>query len=429
MAQVDKILEQAKAAGTAFIRAGLKAEPDTIYITKSDFERADPDHKRIVVVGESGAGKSTFLNIIGGWAYECRPDPKPADEDNTKNEWTQKGGKDKIFETRFASEGVQREAQLAHLKWFDNADRPFIAVDTVGVMDPGTRNVDDSKAQDDVKRVLVDIHDKLEALSTIHTIAVIHNDITSCRLKQGVSQVLEMLSEKFPEEAMVWRHIVIVCTRCNSVDRGWRDQLEERKKEVREGIYKMFPQCKEQLGKADLPVFAVGALTKPGKNASEEAGYKELWDFVDKAAPMSTGKLKQWSGDHQKFKEQVDRANREADMRKAAELWQWICIQFGLLLLFFMMRAYWLPTIFQWCLLNLAMFGMFDELLLLGVFIFHYIGRRDFVDVMGYVFEYKVKPHPHYVQYLEPHMTPLLEKLNGLLEQHVYPLFFKAKDD
>ena len=44
--------------------AGLRLQQDTLFSTLEDFERVDPDAKRIVVIGVTGAGKSTFARLV-----------------------------------------------------------------------------------------------------------------------------------------------------------------------------------------------------------------------------------------------------------------------------------------------------------------------------------------------------------------------------
>ena len=47
--------------------AGLRLVPNQLYLAFEDFQRADPEKKRVVLIGCTGAGKSTIGNIAAGW--------------------------------------------------------------------------------------------------------------------------------------------------------------------------------------------------------------------------------------------------------------------------------------------------------------------------------------------------------------------------
>ena len=170
--------------------AGLRLQQDTLFSTLEDFERVDPDAKRIVVIGVTGAGKSTVLNCMGGWGFVQKPP-------DYEFEWQEKDGVSPLFEARADCDSCTKKTSFANLSFLGDAERPVVAVDTPGHDDPAGAEIENKEAREKLGEMAADLHNKMKALGHIHAILVLHNDVHSNRLNPATYTVLKMIGEKF----------------------------------------------------------------------------------------------------------------------------------------------------------------------------------------------------------------------------------------
>ena len=195
LANIRQNSTQAFTKATSFMRdqvacAGLRLQKDTVFATLEDFERVDPDAKRVVVIGVTGAGKSTVLNCMGGWGFVQKPP-------DYEFEWQEKDGVDALFEARADTDSCTKKTSFANLDWLGDAERPVVAVDTPGHDDPAGAEIESKEAREKLGEMAADLHNKMKALGHIHAILVLHNDVHSNRLNPATYTVLKMIGEKF----------------------------------------------------------------------------------------------------------------------------------------------------------------------------------------------------------------------------------------
>eukprot|EP00964_Phaeocystis_antarctica_P064554 scaffold38839_cov64-Phaeocystis_antarctica.AAC.7 len=160
---------------TSFMReqvasAGLRLQQDTVFSTLEDFERVDPDAKRVVVIGVTGAGKSTVLNCMGGWNFVQKPP-------DYEFEWQEKDGVDALFEARADCDSCTKKTSFANLAFMGDSERAVVAVDTPGHDDPAGAEIENKEAREKLGEMAADLHNKMKALGHIHAILVLHNDV------------------------------------------------------------------------------------------------------------------------------------------------------------------------------------------------------------------------------------------------------------
>jgi hypothetical protein len=291
----------------------VRKRPDRLYTTSEDFARADPRAKRVLVVGGSGVGKSTLLNILGG-GYRL-----VATEDNRCVWQMQDGdafkeiGEDQLlFYATDDAVGVTQNAVLAHLSWFGDDNKPFIAIDTVGVADPELHDISKPDAQDVARERAVDLHDKLTSLGHVDVLLVLHGDAVSGRINSGVMEVLQMLDAKFPT-ADFWNNVVLAFTRCNECDRTWKLKAEKIHKKTVEILEQKFPRSRG----ITVPIVNLGGLLEDGKDAHGKE-FEKLWNFIQSREKLDTSKLLQFDDAYAKYKKRNDEA-KEAEARLKAQ--------------------------------------------------------------------------------------------------------------
>jgi len=352
--------------------AGLCLEPNKLYVTLEDFQRCDPDRKRIVLIGCTGAGKSTIANISAGWKLVG----KMAEDGDFDFSWKHSSGEDPLFEARASGESVTKKTTFANINWLGDEARPIILCDTPGHDDTATAEIDSAEAREKLGELAADLHDKLKAFGSVHMIVVVHNDVMSNRLNPATQTILKMIGEKFAKaESSVWSNVVIAYSKCNEHETSWRAGIAKKKAELQQRIKAAIPECT-----VDLPIVSLGGgeLDPPAPSApSATKGYEELWGHVMSMPPLDTAKLQPFEGQDVKWQKLVDSRN-EAEARAAAAMTHMRVVALLIALLgFFFWRALILPnfpmgTMCSMCLLNIPGTAL-DELALF-LFVVHRMG-------------------------------------------------------
>ena len=65
----DDLKRMLSSATINYLNSSKRTAQDKLFSTLEDFTRADPNKKRLVVIGCTGSGKSTLLNVLGGWRF------------------------------------------------------------------------------------------------------------------------------------------------------------------------------------------------------------------------------------------------------------------------------------------------------------------------------------------------------------------------
>ena len=335
----------------------LRADVDVEYSAIEDFTRMDPDLKRMVVIGCTGAGKSTLLNVMAGNKFE------QSEETDFEFKWE----KEPLFASEAGTSSVTKNTSFANLRWFGEAGRQFVAIDTPGHDDPGGSDLDDEKGRLILAEMAADLHNKLKATDHVNAILVLHNDVASNRLNPATYQILKMIDEKFKETTgaddepiSVWDHVIVAYSKCNHHDSYWLSGLKKKKETLQEEIKKKIPNCK-----TDVKVIALGGgdlVGVPDRPPMTSADFEVLWQFLQDAPPLDTSSLKVFEGEWSKYEKAIKEKDEAIALAEAYKAYSRISAIFMAIFGFFFFRAMMLPRFLGFLLLNYP--GPHDEILL-----------------------------------------------------------------
>lgn len=381
-----------------------------LFSTLEDFRRAHPDFRRVVVIGCTGSGKSTMLNVIGGWRLVQRP------PDYTFEWEADAAGTRPIFKAAAGSHSVTNRTEFANLCWFGMPDRPFIAVDTPGHDDSRAADITQQECRVALRELAADLHNKLKALGHVHAILVIHNDVHANRLNPATYDILQMLDHKFAKaNRSVWSHVVVAYSKCNAQDTAWRSDLATKKRQLQAAIRERIPNCQ-----VDVPILALGGGELQSERWSgrrprsrsrsphrQEAGYRaapddfeRLWKIIESAEPLDTSALQPFEGIDSQWQRLVDAKDAAEARAKAAAIYAGVILRLFILCAVLFWRACLIPAWMGRLLLNFP--GPFDEVLYVAL-LAYWIGWDDVWYSCEHVWDTWLRP------FVKPLMRSVLD--------------------
>jgi hypothetical protein len=289
-----KIYEWAQYANGFKFRNELRKQ----YVSNEDFSRMVPGLKRMMVIGTTGAGKSTLGNKLAGFRYEWV-------EAENKHEWTC-DRQDLLFLCKAGAKSVTLDTSYANMNYLGDAARKFIYIDTPGHNDTGDDGL--------LAQQATDMHVKLKNMDCINAILVLVSE-PSGRFAPATQELLAKLETMFSQANRdVWRHVIIGFSRCDPADRGWRTDLQVKIEELQAEVRRRFPNCQ-----VNIPVIPLSGADEPGQDISQEHNFERLWDFLQKSPDLLTANLQEFEGLNMKLRRVVkerDALQRLNDMRK-----------------------------------------------------------------------------------------------------------------
>ena len=370
----SKLAATAKQVVAKYINTARRNKFDHLYSTLEDFERTDPDRRRLVVIGCTGAGKSTLLNVLSGWRFvqskdndflfkwQDKPAPEGSDEPPAPP----------LFESLAGSESVTKITSFANVHMCGDPERELIVVDTPGHDDSAGCNLEDQEGRDTLAKLAADLHNKLKALGHVHAILVLHNDVVSNRLNPATYQILKMVDEKFSKAGTsVWGHVVVGYSKCNAHESTWRAGLEAKHKALREAIKAKVPNCD-----VDLPILVLGGgeIEPAPPSQDESSGVEQLWQFLANAPELDTSRLMPFEGVDVKIQKLIEERDQAAAQAKAAIIYIAVVLKLVCVLALLFWRHMMLPAWLSMLLLNLP--GLYDELAIVAGVVY-WIGPQD----------------------------------------------------
>eukprot|EP00928_Gymnodinium_smaydae_P023528 TRINITY_DN19385_c0_g1_i1.p1 TRINITY_DN19385_c0_g1~~TRINITY_DN19385_c0_g1_i1.p1 ORF type:complete len:418 (-),score=118.05 TRINITY_DN19385_c0_g1_i1:107-1198(-) len=271
----------------------------------------DSAHPRLVVVGCTGAGKSTLVNSLGGLRCVC----KSGKDDSVSFEWSETP----IFDTGASTAGVTQYTSFANMNFLGAEEKPFVCVDTPGHDDPagvGIAGNDKTAeaAREKLDQQAGDLHDKLQKMGFVNALLVVHNDVHSNRLNPATMEILQKIDQMFSKsDTNVWDHVIMAYSKCDADARGWRAGLDDKKAAMQKELQKNFPKCK-----AKIPIVCLsGVCFDEGADKKAPAGdFDQLWTFLSKRPKLSTENIQKFEG----LTVQIEKVLAERDLyqRQAA---------------------------------------------------------------------------------------------------------------
>ena len=346
-----------RGANVLYNRKARRHETSVAMHTLEDFQRCPIGTRRLVVIGCTGSGKSTLLNVLNGNHFLQSAD------DKTKSDYTWRWDGDPVFHASHGCRAVTRVTSYANLSFMGNPERRFVAVDTPGHDDTEGDSLESKASRDTLREQAADLHNKLKALDEVHTILVLHDQVSSNRLNPATYAILQMIDEKFGDG--VWDNVVVAYSQCNShAAAGWRTDIDAKRTALQKEIRRKIPGCE-----VDVPVITLGGGYPEGDYVARAEGggdFEALWGIMSRAHPLSTAGLKPFEGAHWRQFELVVKRRDDAVARADAALgYAVVLVKFAILAMLLFWRSALLPTWLSVIFLNVPS-TLLDEVLLVG---------------------------------------------------------------
>ena len=370
------LCETTTAAQQLYDREASCSSPHVVYRTIEDFHRCPADVPKLVVIGCTGAGKSTMLNVMAGKRY--------FQDTDYRWHWSEPP----IFEATHGCNAVTKATSFANVEWFGDPSKPLVVVDTPGHDDTEGKSLESQESRDALRSQAADLHNKLKAIGTISTILVLHNQVASNRLNPATYLILKMIDEKFGPS--VWKNVVVAYSQCNHhTEASWKADIESKKSELQREIKAQIPGCD-----VEVPVLALGGGLKRGDyitRLEEESEFGLLWGEIDAAVPIATRHLRPFEGAHWQQYEKVVEQHDEAVFRaEAAGVYITVLLKLSMVLGFLFYRSALLPDWLSVLLLNVP-YTSIDEVLILMLFV-GVVGPHKCKYSLVFFFEQWVQP-------------------------------------
>ena len=376
---VQQVLHGARAL---YDRKARRHETSVAMHTLEDFRRCPLEPPRLVVIGCTGAGKSTLLNALDGNRFL-----QSAAEGEGGYRW--RWEHEPVFDARHGCRAVTRVTSYANLAFGGDPKRRFVAVDTPGHDDTEGDRLESQASRDALREQAADLHNKLKALGSIHTILVLHDQVSSNRLNPATYAILQMIDEKFG--AQVWDHVAVAYSQCNPHSAsGWRTDIDAKRAALQAEIRRKIPSCE-----VDVPVLTLGGGYPEQDYVAQAEGegeFEPLWELLSRASPLSTAELRPFEGAQwRQFELLVKRKDDAVARADAAAGYVVVLLKFALMLMLLFWRSAVLPTWLSVLFLNVPS-TLLDEALLLGGMVLLVGPSRCWYSAV-LCYEHHVAPH------------------------------------
>lgn len=365
-----------------------RTDVNYVYRTLEDFKRCPRNIPRLVVIGCTGAGKSTLLNVLSGNRY------------TQDSDFAWRWSEPPLFKATHGCAAVTQGTSYANVRWFFDARKPLIVVDTPGHDDTEGRNLNEKQSRDTLREQAADLHNKLKAMESLNTLLVLHNQVSSNRLNPATYAILQMVSEKFGPS--VWSNVVIAYSQCNSHTKAsWKSDLDQKIKDLQSEVRSQFPECT-----LDVPVIALGGgvdFDDYTTDVETDDGFEKLWSIVQSSESMSTLNIQPFEGAQwRQYESMIQKRDEAVAKADAAVVYASVMMRLVIAGVFLMWRSILLPDWLSILLLNVP-YTLIDEGILF-VFIMALIGP-DKCKYSLVVF---------YDQWIRPYIEDATESLRSL---------------
>jgi GTPase SAR1 family protein len=385
-------------AAQTVVSTAFRSDKDFLYKTVPDFEHADGYRKRLVVIGDTGSGKSVLLNVMAGWTYICK-ETAPGSFQYTNELYKEEGENKKkpLFEPAPIDKvtSTTQDTAYALVDYLNDPARPIMLIDTPGHDDSGELGATEAEIADRVRLQDKDLTDKMKCLGYVNAIIVVF-DLSKNKLSGSMKKMLESLEIKFKAEGHnVWNHVMIGYTKCNATDKTWRGDFETKGKTLQKAIKQEISSCD-----VEVPFFALGGLQDPdAKEVGVNDGFERIWDFIKERPQLPTRNLKEYEAVGVRIQRLIKERNEANHRARMGEVYMGVVLQLFAVLFFLMFRAV-LPG---WLSILLFNFNtMLDEAVILGGFVW-IVGVQDIKGSLDIFYDRWIKNY-------------LLPKLSGLAQ-------------
>ena len=215
---------------------------------------------KIIVIGETGTGKSTFCNILAGEEHDSH-----------------------LFPTSAASTSCTQVTRFAQSFFMGDQGKPIDIIDTIGFNDPTNEND---------AFIIADLVAKLNKnCDYINVVAIILNG-TRARFERSLIGMLRIFHEMFNKDTF-WHHVILIFTHMG-MD---KDSVDKRKNANKgnsddERLEDYIGVLAEQFSNAKGASYLTIDCLWNKDNADEKEAFvnsmNELWDRIQKAKRLTT---------------------------------------------------------------------------------------------------------------------------------------------
>lgn len=180
---------------------------------------------RIVVLGATGDGKSTLLNIFAGYRASVA-----ADSDTSGLAWKYKARvvERPLFEANYCADSVTMETAMAVTRWLGTGER-VVLVDTPGVLDSREGEANYEEKAHIQRNRNGDMHAKLKHLKKTSAVLVLHSDFHGNKLDSSNAQLLKDLAGMFESAGgAFWRCVIVGYSKMNT-QANWRVVFDRKR--------------------------------------------------------------------------------------------------------------------------------------------------------------------------------------------------------
>lgn len=271
-----------KSSGKFETEKGLKS--GKIYDSVSDFSRArgEDDILKILVIGEPGVGKSSFLNKLRGIRFKQKA---LDDSDDEFGELKLVPRKKTLshFKVGYGKSSVTKKTSFILTHLFDDPDSPkLMLIDTPGIFDPEEHLLAKQGLGQHANRkdICTDMVEKLRALGSINGIMLIMSKSQGGRLQLSTVQTVRGFEYMFADTRQnFFLSFAFVYGKCDEDQRPNWIKLKKKKAKEYKKLMKTIEKCGVLVGMTndlhlDSRKDAERILKCKGEEGHEETGFE-----------------------------------------------------------------------------------------------------------------------------------------------------------